>query len=374
MKAWQGVIALAGSRPPRQPLTQGRIDAIDFARGCAVALMILNHGVKGLLSFDQFPAWGLVPVHMITRFSSSLFFMVFGIALAVAFLPRVNSDTWPRLRLKLVLTGVVIFLWYKVLTIAEMLVFTPEQILDALLHRGSPSFVEILGFYGIALLWIPFFLPLWSRLPLVIRLLLPVLTAWAAIWLSDHFHFWGSASVRAILVEHENYYTWGQLTRGPLVMLGLLIGEAVSRYYGILYMRLRLVGWLAAASLALLAGFLVSAWPNLNEAMLAIAYNEGKHPPAREFMLFSLGGALGILALALAGGETLAAWLKPVTVIGRNALQAFIFHISVIFVGLRYLLGYWHSIDYPTALTLTLCLIAATAAWNHSVQWTRRHT
>ena len=71
-----------------------RIEALDLARGFAIALMILSHGVKGLLSFDDFPQWGLVPIHLVTKFSSSLFILVFGISLAVAFLPDVNTARW----------------------------------------------------------------------------------------------------------------------------------------------------------------------------------------------------------------------------------------------------------------------------------------
>ncbi|WP_220348819.1 heparan-alpha-glucosaminide N-acetyltransferase domain-containing protein [Alkalilimnicola ehrlichii] len=63
----------------------GRIRAIDWARGAAVSLMIVSHGVNGLLSFDQIPIWHMVPVHLVTKISSSLFILVFGVALAVAF-------------------------------------------------------------------------------------------------------------------------------------------------------------------------------------------------------------------------------------------------------------------------------------------------
>src|SRR5690606_42071245 len=52
-----------------------RIQAIDLARGIAVTLMVLSHGVKGLLNFGQFTDWGLVPIHLITKFSSTLFFL-----------------------------------------------------------------------------------------------------------------------------------------------------------------------------------------------------------------------------------------------------------------------------------------------------------
>jgi predicted acyltransferase len=81
------------------------------------------------------------------------------------------------------------------------------------------------------------------------------------------------------------------------------------------------------------------------------------------FMLFSVGGALLLLALAIAGGNALARLLRPITVIGSDALMAFIFHITVIFVLFRDVLGYLHTISYSYALSLTLLLIAATALW-----------
>ncbi len=374
MTLWKSASTLALSRPPQSPPTKGRIQAIDFARGAAVSLMILNHGVKGLLPFEQFPEWGLVPIHMVTRFASSLFFMVFGIALAVAFLPRVHSENWPRLRLKLLLTGVKIFFWYKVLTVAEMLVFTPEQTLDALLYRSSPSFVEVLGFYGIALLWVPFLLPLWSRMPLWSRLCSPPLLVVVTLLLEGNLRAWASPTLEALLIEREDYYTWGQLTRGPLVLLGLLIGEAISRYYQVIRLRILMAALLAAASALLLAIFCLMNLPELRAELLAIAYNEGKHPPEFKFMIFSMGGAFGILALALFGGEGLARLLRPITIIGGDALQAFIFHISVIFVVFRYLLGYWGSVSYDFALTLTLCVIITTALWIKLVDWVQAHT
>lgn len=368
---------LALSKPYLARPPGGRIDAIDFARGVAVALMILNHGVKGLLDFADFPDFGLVPVHMVTRFASSLFIMVFGVALAVAFLPKVQSADWPRRRRKLLLTAVIIYFWYKVLTVAEMLPMTPEQTLDALLYRSFPSFVEILGFYAIALLWIPFFLTLWCRMPLLLRLGMPVLVGLLAFVLLEYFHFWNNDILQALLVEHEDHYTWGQLSRAPLVFIGLLIGELILRYHHDPVARKKLAGlagFLALTGGILLIAFVAASGSNLSDEMRAIAFNEGKHPPETMFMLFSMGGALVILAIALLGGERLASLLRPITIIGSNALQAFIFHIAVIFVVFRYLLGYWQAISYQHALVLTLCLILATALWIKLLDWIRRYT
>lgn len=363
---------LALSKPLLQSPAEGRIQAIDLARGVAVTLMILNHGVKGLIPFEAYPDWGLVPVHAMTRFASSLFIIVFGIGLAIAFLPHVNSSKWPKKRLKLLLTGVIIYFWYKVLTVFEMLPFEREQILDALLYRSFPSFVEILGFYAIALWWIPFFLPLWSKMPLWSRLLTPVLLALLSYLLLRHFHFWESEPLQALLVEHEDHYTWGQLARAPLVLLGLLIGELIVRYY---YSpaRKHLILCLGGASLFLFTLFVLLS-SDLSEELIAIAYNQGKHPPEMLFMIFSIAGALGILALALWGGDRGARYLRPIALIGSDALKAFIFHIFVIFVIFRYLLGYWHEVSYDYALILTLCVILATAVWIKLTTWVKQHS
>ncbi|MCM2282782.1 MAG: DUF1624 domain-containing protein [Bdellovibrionaceae bacterium] len=355
-----------GAMRSREPQASGsrRVEAIDFARGLAVTLMILSHGVKGLLSFEQIPAWGLVPIHLITKFSSSLFILVFGISMAVAVLPRVGTDAWPSARNRLLWRGLVILFWYKVLTIVEMMpMASREDILDTLFYRAFPVYVEILGFYAIALVWVPLTLPLWRRLPLEAKLCVPVLFAALSFELSERFDFWGSESLRAILVEHPKHYTWGQLARAPLVFSGLLLGEVIAREYWRTRSRLLLALAIGGVGAVLLGLFFIDARPGFYDDLVAIAKNEGKHPPQMDFMLFSVGGALALLAVSLLGGERLARIVRPITTIGRNALQSFIFHIFVLFVFYRYLLDYWRSVSYSYALLLTLILIALTAVW-----------
>ncbi|AMD00520.1 acyltransferase family protein [Halomonas chromatireducens] len=369
-KALRGILAQRPVLPP----SPGRIEAIDLARGFAIALMIVSHAVSGLLGIRQVPDWGMVPIHLLTKFSSSLFITVFGIALAVAFLPKCDSPDWPRRRLKLMLRGLQVLFWYKVLTVVEMMpLYAPEDILDTLLYQRFPIWVEILGFYAIALLWIPWVLPLWRRMPLWSRLASPLLVALLAGWLERHFGFWGIEPLKAILVEDADHYTWGQLSRLPLVMVGLLIGEAVLRCYWQPAARRWLVLGLAGIGAALLMGFVAVSLPGLGEALVAVAWNVGKHPPELPFMLFSVGGALVILALCLLGGGTAAAWLKPITVVGSDALMAFIFHIVVIFLIFRFLLGYWQVFSYPQVLGFGLALVLATAGWISLTRWFRKY-
>lgn len=341
----------------------GRIGAIDLARGFAVCLMILSHGTNALMPYDDFPSWGQVPIHAITKFSSSLFVIVFGIALAVAFVPKTSAPDWPQRRNRLLWRGLLVLFWYKVLTVVEMYGrHDTSAIVDTLLYRDFPSFVEILGFYAIALLWIPWLLPLWAKTPAVLRWLSPIPVAFASWWLLHHFDFWGVPQLQALLVEHPDYYTWGQLARGPLVLVGLLIGGLLLRYYGDRRTRLALAGALALVAAVLLAWFVARA-DDLQPLLVEIGRNAGKHPPQLMFMLFSVGGAFALLALAVAGGELLAKGLRPIAIIGSDALMAFIVHIGVIFLLFREAMGLYQTVSYERALVLTALLLAATATW-----------
>ncbi|MCP1315195.1 MULTISPECIES: acyltransferase family protein [unclassified Halomonas] len=356
---------------PVLPRLERRIEAIDLARGIAIALMILSHTVSGLVGIPNVPEWGMVPVHLITKFSSSLFILVFGVALAVAFLPRTQDEEWPRRRLKLWLRALEVWFWYKALTIVEMLPFNaPADIVTTLLYGNFAIWVEILGFYAIALLWVPLVLPLWARAPLWSRLATIALLAALSVWLQG-FDFGGNAILKALLVDHEDYYTWGQLSRAPLVLIGLLIGETALRCAGERADRRRLVLTLLALGAAMVGAFFVLAAVDgdVHAAMLAIANNVGKHPPGLAFMLFSVGGAFVLLGLALAGGATAAKALLPLTLVGSDALKAFIFHIVMIFLVLRFLLERNGVYTYAETLGVGVLLILGAALWIWLTRW-----
>lgn len=360
---------------PQLPKAEGRIDAIDLARGVAIGLMIMSHSVSGLVGIRNVPDWGMVPIHLLTKFSSSLFILVFGIALAVAFLSHAQSEDWPKRRLKLWLRAIEVWFWYKALTIIEMLPFnTPSEIIDTLLYGRFAIWVEILGFYAIALLWVPLMLPLWARTPLWGRLSAIVgLTALSA-WLQG-FTFGGNDILKAILVDHQDHYAWGQISRAPLIFIGLLIGEALLRCYFTAHLRRRLVFMLLGVGVLMVVAFygLALAEGGVNAAMVAIANNAGKHPPGLQFMLFSIGGALVLLGLVLAGGAVAAKVLLPLTVVGTNALKAFIFHIMMIFLVLRFLLQNEGTYTYPQALGVSGLLILGAAVWIWVTRWMAKH-
>lgn len=360
---------------PQLPKAEGRIEAIDLARGIAIGLMIISHAVSGLVGIRNVPDWGMVPIHFLTKFSSSLFILVFGIALAVAFLSHTQTEEWSKRRLKLWLRALEVWFWYKALIIIEMLPFSaPADIVDTLLYGRFAIWVEILGFYAIALLWVPLILPLWARAPLWSRITVMVGLAGLSAWLQG-VTFGGNDILKALLVDHEEHYAWGQISRAPLILLGLLIGEALLRCYFTPSLRRRLVLILLAAGALMIAAFYGIAFVegDAYAAMLAVANNAGKHPPGLAFMLFSVGGALMLLGLALAGGALAAKALLPLTVVGSDALKAFIFHIVMIFLVLRYLMEGEGMYTYPQALGIGGMLILGAAVWIWLTRWMAAH-
>lgn len=332
-----------------------RIESLDFARGLAIALMILSHTVKGLLSYEQIPDWGLVPVHLLTKFSSSLFFLAFGISLALFFIPSTETSGWSRKRNRLVFRGFLILLWYKILTVAQMFETYPrEAIIDTLLFKNFPDFVEVLGFYGFFLLWIPWVLPLWRKSPFLLKLAAVVALASLGEYLTNNFAFWDLPALKAILVEDDGYYTFGQFQRGALVLFGCLIGEfyLAMRFDREVRFGLLLIGLASLCSFA----FRALTKGDFSPALQAIAKNVGKHPPEEIFMIFSVGGAFLILGLAFLFSKWLPKILAPLTWLGQAPLTAFVLHILVIFIGFRY---YFNLRDWPYehVLGLAFCLI-----------------
>ena len=104
------------------------------------------------------------------------------------------------------------------------------------------------------------------------------------------------------------------------------------------------------------------------EIALEIAKNIGKHPLSLNFITFSLGGALLVLGLCLRIKAQSNLWLKPLSYLGQNSMNAFILHIIIIFYFYRYYFALFHKVSYLQALGLTgLCVgltVMALYLWN----------
>lgn len=351
-------------QPVANPEVVGRMDALDVARGMAIALMILSHSVMGLMHKSEIPDWGMVPVHLITKFSSTLFFLVFGLTLRLFFVKYANSPLWPEKRNRLWIRAFEIFFIYKFLTIAQMYgTYPTEQILETFTFERFPDFVEVLGFYAFALLWIPLLLPWWKKIRVFLRVLLPLVLFFGGNALGKYWDFGGYKAIETILVEYDGRYTFGQFQRGAVVLIGLLLGDWFIHFRGEGTSPWRYRWGVFGLAITCLAGFLIAnsfqEWSMASE-WSRISNNTGKHPPNLTFMLFSLAGALSLYFSAQLSGILNKTLFWPFRVIGRHSLFAFSAHILIIFVVLRNTFDLKGQVEYTQALHLSMVVFGAT--------------
>lgn len=343
-----------------------RNQSIDLARGLAIGLMILSHTTMGLNTYATLPSYGLVPVHLITKFSSTLFFLVFGISLGLFFLPQVKTPRWPEKRADLFFRALEVLLWYKVLTVVQMFQTYPKKlILDTLMFNRFPDFVEVLGFYAFALLWIPLILPTWSRIPLIAKPFIIAAMAYMGHYLNTNIDWGTHTSIQAILVEKKGYFTFGQFQRGATALLGITLGEIYHRWWKDQNGHIKFGTLALALGSCSLVYFASLAGDDLSKYLLAISKNYGKHPPTHVFMSYSMGGALCILGTCVLTKNWLPRVLAPFTQIGTRSLFSFCFHIFVIFVIYRYFFGLRLKVSYGETMMLAIGLILTTAGFSY---------
>jgi uncharacterized membrane protein len=350
-----------------QPMSQlKRYEGLDVARGLAIALMFLSHTVKGLLSNSMIPDTGFIPIHVLTKFSSSLFVIVFGITMAVVYVPKINSDSWSQRRNGIWKRAILIMLWYKILVYVQMFQIAPNhRIMDTLMFKRFSDFAEILNFYAWFMLLVPFILMLWSRLGIVGKASLVYLFALSGFLLEQHFDFWGVWQIKAIVSEHQGTFCFGILPRGAMALFGLLLGEVLLRGEDRKQAMFMLAKICFLLGLALLSTYFSLYWENLQQVTLRIAKNVGKHPPAMPFMLWSIGGSLACLGFCLALPKILLKLCWPLKIIGKQSFFCFNFHIIVIFYFYRYVFDLRRNVSYEESLMLfgLLSVMSVAAAW-----------
>ncbi len=309
------------------------------------------------------PELAIVPVHLITKFSSTLFIIVFGLSVAVAYLPRADTYRWPEVRRGLWMRALFILVSYKLLTVVQMFEhYDRETIIETLLWQRFPDFAEILDFYTWAVLLLSFLLPVWKRLTLWQQLG----TAWGLALLSmvlQQFEFGGAWQIKALLVEQRGAFTFGILTRGSMVLFALAVGEWVWTDPLKRDARVKTLGTAALVlGLSALGYVLVDHWDNLGRMATRLAKNYGKHPPREVFVLFSGGGALLLLGLMLKLDGAVGRAFWPLRMLGRQSLFCFNAHLVILFLGYRWTLGLRHQVSYGQAIALTLANVALCAA------------
>jgi len=343
-------------------MTSSRFESLDAARGIAIALMFLSHIINGLIPIKKLPDLAVVPIHAITKFSSTLFILVFGVAVALVYLQGTKTPRWPKMRLSLWKRALIVMVWYKLLTFVQMYQnYSWDEIYERLLFIEFPDYVEILQFYGWLLLLLPLVLPLWAKMSIGTKLITIYAMLFLAQVLRESFDFWGLWQLKAIIVETRGAYCFGVLTRGALALAAITLGEIFFLKHLENPVK-TLAGVCLALGIALLASFLWQYYDDLENVLRALAHNAGKHPPNMRFMSFSLGGALIIFSLVLYLFPLVPQIFAPFVAVGKESLFCFNFHIIILFIVFRDLFDLRENVNYAQALSLTVALFALAVA------------
>jgi uncharacterized membrane protein len=341
---------------PRQDMKRERLDNIDIARGFAIVLMMLSHTVMALNTYQMLPDFAFVPIHLITKFSSSLFIFIFGISIAKFYLPYYGTEKWPSKRNRLLWRAFNILIWYKILTIVQMFqTRTKEDIIDTLLFNNFTDFAEVLNFYWLNIIILVLLFPLWTRIHWGFKLLTIVLFAGLGVILENYFDFWSNWQIKAMLVEYPRTFCYGQFQRGALVLFGMFLGGIFLGRSG--FKRDKFLIGSVSIGLALLMGglflLLTKESPEHRmEILTKISKNWGKHPPNLTFMSFSLFGAFSIFGICMIVPSWLTFIFKPFSLIGKEPFFCFNWHLIIIFVVFRYFMELRWDVTYNETILL----------------------
>jgi hypothetical protein len=364
-------------RIPRQDVEKIRIDNLDIARGIAISLMVLSHTVTALNYYTDIPSWGLVPVHLITKFASSMFITIFGITLAVFYVPAYDSDDWPKKRNRLLWRAFNVLLWYKILTWVQMFQTYPkEEVTKALLFERFTDYAEVLNFYWPAMIWIVLLIPFWARWSWHSKMFFILILAFTGVLLHDFFDFFGFWQLKAMLVEYPGTFCYGQFQRGALALFGMLLGGllVVDIEYG---SEGRIKLGLISIGLAITAGitfyFLTDQSTEYRQEILSkIAQNWGKHPPNLEFMALSIAGAYSLLGFCMFIPRTLTFLFKPFSLIGKEPFFCFNLHLILIFIVFRYIMNLKGAVSYHNTLLIFVSIFIITFLLAPINTWIKR--
>ncbi len=343
-------------RIPKQDMARERLDNIDMARGFAIALMMLSHTVMALNTYQMLPEVAFMPVHLITKFSSTLFILIFGISIAKFYLPYYHTDKWSAKRNRLLWRGFTILLWYKILTLVQMFqTRTREDIIDTLLFNNFTDFAEVLNFYWLIIILIAIFIPIWIRMNWILRIITIIVVAVSGVLLEKYFDFWGYWQIKAMLVEYPRTYCYGQFQRGAVVLFAMFLGGIFLERAG--FNKDKFVLGAVSIGLAVVFGtvFLILAGQSelqTYDILLKISKNWGKHPPNALFMSFSLFGAFSIFGLCLIVPSWLTFLFKPISLIGKEPFFCFNWHLILIFVVFRYIMNLRWDVTYTETILL----------------------
>ncbi len=359
-----------------------RLQSLDFARGLALVLMVVSHGIRlgadPLLLRHTGPLSLMGGILILTKLATPLFVLVSGFALCHVFILRRPFDLRAT-SVRLFRRSVLVFVAYRACVLFESIALSwsgrtaPRLVLagapsapssawpDWLVHwwrSWGDSWSEILAFYAVIFLVAPILLWIRGRLGAGFMAAIAALVFGASLALPP---FLGSAGLTAFLVGSKQSSFVPVLVYLPVFLIGMSLADAHS-WCGV--KRWPPVAFALLVSGALCVAVLVRG--DWHRFLFLIQTDAWKYPPELPFRLFSLAMALVALGLAFALTQRAAG---AVALPGRYPLFVFVFHYAALFLGLDALWGLRGRLNGSDPLLLgvglTACVWAAVYLRQH---------
>lgn len=339
-----------------------RLHFLDFARGIALVLIVLIHSFRNIVDTSTITHYALFAIPSLFRLFSQaghgLFMLIFGFLIGYVYITKAKQTQFSQVVLKFWSRALLIFLAYRACAFFEFYGLGREF---HLINISDAGWSNILLFYSLACLVVPFILSAWQRVP--------ILTFYLAIPLLYLLYSVGFmldvpesvTNLKAAITGQEAYYVFPLIPYLSVVIAGMLGGYYFKKYYAyhktyFAYITLALAGCTGAVLAIAFSGDYVQNLVDMRNHVY-------RNPVHVYSLLYTVTLALPLLALAHARQFIFHKTKGAIEYLGRHTLAAFMAHIFLIFIPTNYLLGGLRGEDTMTGIMGSLLILAVTIAY-----------
>jgi hypothetical protein len=308
-------------------MTQSRIAFFDAARGLAIVLALLSHGLATFAVWPHLgPLWN-VAIRLATASATPTFILLFGAMLELVYHRRALSDGPAVIRRRLLRRSLHCYLAYLA-TVAAGVVSgrdTPAEAVAAAFFLDNTRFGNILKFYAAALLVAVALLELRRRRGIAVTVAAGV-ALWLLVPLLDHLPWPDPSSpfsyLTATLFGRPVDRSWISLFHSQaLVVVGMLLGWSLSAGLG----NFRRVAGVVLAVCVGIVALLCAAlgWRALLGGYVMMRFRSAHHLAYYATALLEGVTVTLALSLLLPPRAVRAAWATPLLILGSSSLFAY---------------------------------------------------